>query len=1036
MFIRSFASHSALFGSASLIAILISAQSSMANPIGGTVETGAATIETPSPNTVLITQQTDKAIINWDNFDIGVNETTRFVLPSRNSVTLNRDYSGDPSEILGTLQSNGRFYLVNRSGILFGRNARVDVGGLVATTHDIRSDDFMAGRLNFDIPGDPGASVINRGSISIQDFGIGAFVAPHVRNDGAIVANMGKVSLASANGFTLDLHGDRLISFLIENPNDHQIYDANGNPISAFVENMGTIVADGGQVVLTASAARGVVDSVINTDGVIQANTVSQGGGKIILGGGTTGRVRTSGRIIARGNDAGEKGGEITIAGEKVLADAFAVFDATGRAGGGKFMLGGDYRGGKATNDEVADLGIEMEEEPIQTAKLVVLEEGVQIDVSAIDEGDGGKLIVWSDDATFTAADLSARGGSISGNGGFIETSGKYLQVEKAADASAANGEAGTWLLDPLNITINHAIAANGDWGFNPSEVWSIYGGGSFTAQTIYPTDTGSVVAVELLESGINNGSNVVVTTYGTAGSEDGDIRLRADIDKTSGGDARLSLIAAGDIRIDRGVEVRSTSGELTFELSAAEGRIDATNVGRMDLNGGELILVAKDGIDFTSRRDMPDYLTIGLNNTDLGSSRRNVNIVFDDDIVNFSYSAEVADFRPGAITLLDRSSDGDVWIGFRTAVDGRLYDRAITGHSHRGWEVANFNSFGAIDSNALNGIPEVEGYSDTFFDFLDQPSAGYVPVLEVSGRRDGTTDRYIVTAPAGHAILDDYLASLRPVTPVDEVVREVEEVEEPFQRIGDSEIGLSIIDSLTPAQLEYYSKYDEIGGNVLQEKWIENWAIDIFPESRIEVITDILGAIKNIQRGSPTQSIRLSLMNLMVKMADNIDTSVGNLRVLHFARNINQPAQIEYSEVVTGSGWKPARDTEKAFHVNEHPERLVEKWVNQDGREYVFVGGSRDGSGKLLVSGGADGGSFNYAPPEKALAHTMLDIIPWLLWGNTPEDRTKFEDRLRLVKTGSLKIAEEKAERILNSIQGEDLRTGLPLSILRQPPL
>jgi len=622
---------------------------------------------------------------------------------------------------------------------------------------------------------------------------------------------MGKVSLASANGFTLDLHGDRLISFLIENPNEHQIYDANGNPISAFVENMGTIVADGGQVVLTASAARGVVDSVINTDGVIQANTVARRGGKIILGGGTTGRVRTSGRIVARGNDAGEKGGEITIAGEKVLADAFAVFDAAGRAGGGKFMLGGDYRGGKATNDEVADLGIEMEEEPIQTAKLVVLEEGVQIDVSAIDEGDGGKLIVWSDEATFTAADLSARGGNNSGNGGFIETSGKYLQVEKAADASAVNGNAGTWLLDPLDITIDDAEDANGDWGFNPSEIWDIYGGGSFTAQTIYPTDTGSVVAVELIESGINNGSNVVVTTYGTTGSEDGDIRLRADIDKTSGGDARLSLIAAGDIRVDQDVEVRSTSGRLTFELNAAEGRIDANNVGRMDMNGGGLNLIAKDGIDFTSRRDMPDNLTVLLNNTDLGSSRRNVNIEFDDDIVNFSYSAEVADFRPGAITLLDRSSNGDVFIGLRTAVDGRLYDRAVTGYSDRGWRVSNFLSFGAISSNALNGIPEVEGYPDTFFDFLDQPSAGYVPVLEVSGRRDGTTDRYIVTAPAGHAILDDYLASLRPVTPVEEVVQEVQEVVEPFLDSTTNSTSIS-----TPQMVPEGTSFKDILGDVI----------------------------------------------------------------------------------------------------------------------------------------------------------------------------------------------------------------------------
>ena len=280
---------------------------------------------------------------------------------------------------------------------------------------------------------------------------------------------------------------------------------------------------------------------------------------------------------------------------------------------------------------------------------------------------------------------------------------------------------------------------------------------------------------VELIEGGLNNGSNVVVTTLGTSGSQDGDIRLRTDIDKTSGGDARLSLNAAGDIRIDRGVDVRSRSGELTFELTAAEGRIRADGVGRMDTNGGRLLLTAKDGINFSSNWDMPDYLSVLLNNTDLGSSRRRVDVKFDNDKVKFDYSGNVADFYPGAITLLDTSSDGDVFIGFARTVDGRLYDRAVTGSSNRDWEVANFSSFGTIDFNALNGIPEVEGYPDAFFDFSDQPDAGFVPVLEISGRRDGTTDRYIVTAPGGQAILDRYLASVRPVTPVEAVVRQTE---------------------------------------------------------------------------------------------------------------------------------------------------------------------------------------------------------------------------------------------------------------------
>lgn len=197
-----------LLSSVSLLSLMVATQAAHANPEGGTVEAGSATIVSVSPTDVTITQSTDKAIINWDNFDIGAGETTEFILPSSDSVTLNRDFSGDPSEIYGTLISNGKLYLINRNGILFGSSAVVDVAGLVASTHDISSEDFLNGNYAFTISGDPTASVINQGKITIDDYGIGAFVAPHVRNDGVIVANMGKVSLASASGFAIDLYGD------------------------------------------------------------------------------------------------------------------------------------------------------------------------------------------------------------------------------------------------------------------------------------------------------------------------------------------------------------------------------------------------------------------------------------------------------------------------------------------------------------------------------------------------------------------------------------------------------------------------------------------------------------------------------------------------------------------------------------------------------------------------------------------------------------------------------------------------------------
>ena len=117
-----------------------------------------------------------------------------------------------PSEILGTLTANGRVFLVNRDGILFGARRVVNTAGFLATTSDIKNADFMAGRYNFNIPGRPDASIVNMGTITATSGGFAALVAPGVRNSGTITAKLGTVALASGNSFTLDFYGDKLIT--------------------------------------------------------------------------------------------------------------------------------------------------------------------------------------------------------------------------------------------------------------------------------------------------------------------------------------------------------------------------------------------------------------------------------------------------------------------------------------------------------------------------------------------------------------------------------------------------------------------------------------------------------------------------------------------------------------------------------------------------------------------------------------------------------------------------------------------------------
>jgi filamentous hemagglutinin family protein len=244
-------------------------------PAGGTVVGGSATIQGQGGSAVTVNQSSSSAIINWNTFNIGVNESVRFNQPSSGSVALNRVTGGlGPSEILGTLTANGRVFVINRDGVLFGPNAMVNTAGFLATTHDIKNSDFMAGRYNFNIPGRPDASIVNQGRITATSGGFAALVAPGVRNIGTITATLGTVALASGNSFTLDMYGDKLITLAVGDQIASKVIDVStGQPLKSLVSNEGRIRANGGRVELTAAAARAVVDSVINTSGVITANS-------------------------------------------------------------------------------------------------------------------------------------------------------------------------------------------------------------------------------------------------------------------------------------------------------------------------------------------------------------------------------------------------------------------------------------------------------------------------------------------------------------------------------------------------------------------------------------------------------------------------------------------------------------------------------------------------------------------------------------------------------------------------------------------
>ena len=457
--------HKALLTTTALVPLGIVV--AIANPQGPQVVGGSASVQGQGTPTVTVTQTTYSAIVNWNTFNIGAGEKTNIVMPNAGSVQLDRVTGGlGPSQILGSLWSNGRVFLVNPDGILFGSGAKVDTAGFLATTHDIANSDFMAGKYNFSISGRPDASIVNQGSITAQTGGFAALVAPGVRNSGTITATLGTVALASGNGFSLDFYGDKLITLSINNSIATTVKDvATGQPLSALVSNDSKLSANGGRVELTAAAARIVVNSVINTSGIIEANTIGNKNGMIVLGAATTASkpagaptqtVKASGKLSAAGKNAVENGGKVQITGEAIEVIG-AKIDASGPAGGGKVFIGGSNPSSALASIDLARL----ESFAAPTASTVSIDAATSIDVSATVQGNGGKAIVWSDQQTSFAGSILARGGPNGGNGGFVETSGHTLDFTGArVDTSAPKGWSGSWLLDPYDLTINSGAAS------------------------------------------------------------------------------------------------------------------------------------------------------------------------------------------------------------------------------------------------------------------------------------------------------------------------------------------------------------------------------------------------------------------------------------------------------------------------------------------------------------------------------------------------------------------------------------------------
>lgn len=396
----------------SVAVMLAFGANAFAQPVGGVVVNGGATIQNSAGNTT-INQSTQNAVINWQSFSIEAGQVVQFVQPNTSSVTLNRVVGGDPSSILGTLSANGKVFLINPNGILFAQGASVNVGGLVASTLNITDSDFMAGNYRFS--GNGSGTVKNEGSISANG-GYVAMLGANVSNQGVIAANLGTVVLAAGEAITLDVAGDGLLNVTV-----------NKGAVDALIENGGLIRADGGKVLLTASVAGDLLKTVVNNTGVIEAQTLDNRSGTImLLADMQSGTVNVGGKLDASAPNGGDGGFvETSAAYVKVLSGARVTTLAPAGTTGTWLIDPQDYVIGSGTGDNITGADL--------SANLVLGNVNIVTDLPGTDIGDitVNEFVAWTAANTLTLNAMN----DININA-YIETTNGSIVMNAARDVN------------------------------------------------------------------------------------------------------------------------------------------------------------------------------------------------------------------------------------------------------------------------------------------------------------------------------------------------------------------------------------------------------------------------------------------------------------------------------------------------------------------------------------------------------------------------------------------------------------------------
>lgn len=573
-----------------------------AMPSGGTIRSGNGSI-VEQGQTMTVQQNSNRMAIDWTQFNIAKNETIRYTQPDKNAVALNRVTGGQQSLIEGNLNANGHVFLVNPNGVVFGKNASVDVGGLVASTARL-ADDTMnhfgssQDSLNLAVDNENNAAVINEGIIRAQG-GLVALHASNVENSGTITDDGGTVALTAAKNLNLSSDADGKLNFTVD-----------GTMARAQSLNSGTLKADGGYVVMTAKSAGDVLSTVVNNSGTIEAKTLRKNEkGQVLLDGGDNGQVEVSGTLDASGTEEGQDAGSIKAIGQKTIVHDGTQLLARGNVNGGTIETSGDVLNlGNSLNIDAKGITGKAGEWLLDPLDVIIADndptttsnyENSEKKTAADSDFTNGSASIGYNDPDATTANASSVNSAVT----WISTdmvekmlnAGTNVTIQAAATNGSANiivkndidktaGDDATFTLDAMrNITVNGNITStagklnvvlNAD--NNGDQIGAVIinanintNGGDFTSAS-----GGTVKYTSDSANTKGYGKGTLTGKADPAGHTVGTYFGHVDSSGTADGakDDRLIKTSGGKITLNGEVAIGLNGGTLTLDSTNADG--------------------------------------------------------------------------------------------------------------------------------------------------------------------------------------------------------------------------------------------------------------------------------------------------------------------------------------------------------------------------------------------------------------------------------------------------------------------------------